>query len=65
MDNEINEIKVTCKYLFALKIPFSLQVNVPLNEIEFLNLDDVESKQERSFLLDCVRSKEGVIYSVT
>ena len=44
--------------------PFPLQVNVPLNEIEFLNLDDVESKQERSFLLDCVRSKEGVLHSV-
>ena len=36
-----------------------MQVNVPLNEIEFLNLDDVDSKQERAFLLGCVRSKEG------
>ena len=39
-----------------------MQVNVPLNEIEFLNLDDVDSKQERSFLLGCVRSKEGLIF---
>ena len=39
--------------------PFPSQVNVPLSEIEFLNLDDVDSKQERAFLLGCVRSKEG------
>ena len=36
-----------------------LQVNVALNEIEFLNLDDVSSQQERAFLLGCVRSKKG------
>ena len=39
----------------------TLQVNVPLNEIEFLNLDDVDSKQERAFLLGCVQSKEGEV----
>ena len=65
MENATTEIKVNCLFLLVLcftkLLNFSLQVNVPLNEIEFLNLDDVDSKQERAFLLGCVQSKEGKI----
>ena len=37
----------------------NIRVVVSLNEIEFLNLDDVVSPQERSFLFSCVKSSPG------
>ena len=30
-----------------------------MREIEFLNLDDVESEHERSYLYNCVKSDHG------
>ena len=35
------------------------QVVAPLREIEFLNLDDVPSDDERSYLYNCVKSDHG------
>ena len=40
-----------------------IRVVVSLNEIEFLNLEDVVSQQERTFLLSCLKSSPGDLCS--
>ena len=60
METDHTDIKVNLALVTTLHVTeTNFQVVVPLREIEFLNLDDVSSDQERSFLYNCVKAHHG------
>ena len=61
MEADPNEIKVGAgaSSLVLYNESDCTQVVAPLREIEFLNLDDVPSDDERSYLYNCVKSDHG------
>ena len=59
METDHNEIKVESgEDCNTVNQSSRCQVVVPLREIEFLNLDDVTSDQEKSYLYNCVKSQQ-------